>query len=604
MTAVLLALVLAQPAPPQAPARDARKVATGTGRISGVVVTSDREARPLRRARVTIFAPEIVSPRTAVTDDRGAFSVTDLPAGKYTLNVAKEVYAPMAYGASRPGRPGTSIALADGQHVSGLSIQLQRGAVITGTVLDHTGHPPQYVYVRAARYQFINGERRLVPAGGTGGMVDDRGIYRVFGLPAGEYIIVATPQVTTVAPTELTTAADVARAKRALAAPASVQNTPGAQSSGGVAPPAAARRTIALSPVYYPGTAVLAQAALITVAAGEERTGVDMQLQHTPTTRVEGTVSSADGNPLQGVSVSLLDTGAQMTDIMMMLQPNRTARPGPDGRFSFNGVSPGTYVIAARGSIRGQAPRATTPGTTPPTAPLWALADLTVDGNEIPDVSLTLQPGMTVSGRLQFEGSTPPPDLTRVRAALVAVGTPVNLGVAPAVIDAAGTFTLAGVTPGRYRIMANIPPSPGGAPRWFIKSSIVQGRDTLDAAVEIRPQQHVEGAVLTFTDSPSEISGRLQDASGKAATDYHIIVFSADRSHWMPQSRRVQVARPSHDGSYSIRNLPAGDYLVVALIDVEPGEWMDPAFLQRVAPAGMKLTLADGEKKVQDLQLR
>jgi hypothetical protein len=118
-----------------------------------------------------------------------------------------------------------------------------------------------------------------------------------------------------------------------------------------------------------------------------------------------------------------------------------------------------------------------------------------------------------------------------------------------------------------------------------------------------RPGQHVDGVVLTFTDRPSELTGLVQDASGQPATDYSIIVFAADRAFWTAQSRRIKSARPDQEGKYTLRNLPAGDYLLVAVIDVEQDEWFDPSYLQRVAPAAIRVAISDGEKKVQDLRI-
>jgi hypothetical protein len=57
------------------------------------------------------------------------------------------------------------------------------------------------------------------------------------------------------------------------------------------------------------------------------------------------------------------------------------------------------------------------------------------------------------------------------------------------------------------------------------------------------------------------------------------------------------------DGHYAIADLPPGDYLVAAVADVDPGEWEDPAFLAQLVQASLKLTVADGEKKVQNLRL-
>lgn len=179
-----------------------------------------------------------------------------------------------------------------------------------------------------------------------------------------------------------------------------------------------------------------------------------------------------------------------------------------------------------------------------------------------------------------------------------------SFGTSPAVVDKTGAFTVKGATPGRYRVVLSIPPSIPNASKWALKSSIVDGRDTLDVPLEIRPQQHVDDVVVTVTDRPSELTGMLQDASGNPITDYFIVVFSQDRAFWTPQSRRIQGVRPAQDGKYTLRNLPAGEYIVVAVGDVEPGEWFDPAFLQRVAPSGMRLTIGEDERKRQDLQIK
>jgi hypothetical protein len=81
------------------------------------------------------------------------------------------------------------------------------------------------------------------------------------------------------------------------------------------------------------------------------------------------------------------------------------------------------------------------------------------------------------------------------------------------------------------------------------------------------------------------------------------VLFPMEPSRWLPESRRLQGVRPSADGAFTLRNLPAGDYMVAAVDDVEPGEWFDPAFLQRLLPTAMKIAIADGEQKVQDIRL-
>src|SRR5688572_32514728 len=41
-------------------------------------------------------------------------------------------------------------------------------------------------------------------------------------------------------------------------------------------------------------------------------------------------------------------------------------------------------------------------------------------------------------------------------------------------------------------------------------------------------------------------------------------------------------ALPISDGQFTFAGIPPGEYKLVALVDVEPGSWFDPAFLQQV----------------------
>jgi hypothetical protein len=136
-----------------------------------------------------------------------------------------------------------------------------------------------------------------------------------------------------------------------------------------------------------------------------------------------------------------------------------------------------------------------------------------------------------------------------------------------------------------------------------LKSAMVNGRDTLDFPIDMRPNEDITSALLTFTDRAQVISGTLQDSTGRPTPDYTIIVFAADKSYWTPQSRRISTARPGTDGTYSIRGLPAGDYRLTAVTDVEPGEWFDPAFLQQVVGQSIAISIQPGEQKTQDLKL-
>jgi hypothetical protein len=74
---------------------------------------------------------------------------------------------------------------------------------------------------------------------------------------------------------------------------------------------------------------------------------------------------------------------------------------------------------------------------------------------------------------------------------------------------------------------------------------------------------------------------------------------------WSQRSRRLRVpVRASTEGKFRFTNLPPGEYYMAALTDFEPNDYYNPTFLDQVAAAGaIKITLAEGEKKVQDLRI-
>jgi hypothetical protein len=188
--------------------------------------------------------------------------------------------------------------------------------------------------------------------------------------------------------------------------------------------------------------------------------------------------------------------------------------------------------------------------------------------------------------------------MTKFRITLTAVRskTP-TLGVGAATADASGAFSFKGVTPGRYRVA--VLGQPGG---WYTRTAMVQGHDAADTPIAIGTDD-VEGIEISFTDKPTELSGDLLDATGRPASEFFIVVYSADKTLWMPQSRRIQSVRPGTDGRFRVANLPPGDYFIAAVTDVEQGEWFDPSFLASLVSASTKITLAEGEKKVQNLKI-
>lgn len=629
--------------------------AVGTGVISGTIAM-DGSGAPVRRARLTLTGAELRGGRSVISDDQGRFSFSALPAGRFTMTASKAGFVDMAYGAKRPGRPGTAIQLGDGQKLDRLTMSLPRGSVLTGVVVDENGEPSPGTQVRALRYAIRTGEKTLQQVGQD--TTDDRGVYRIYALQPGDYLVSAVPRNLNIGDMRAAIATEVAT----LVQQAQGAGQPGANGGmifGNLAGSPGAQQLMsramelqqqltateqeqptAYAPVYYPGTTSPSSATAVTLGLGEERASVDFMLQLVPTAKVEGAVAGPEATLPPNLMVMLVPNDGTGLPGIPGIGSNNT-RPNASGQFVFRNVTPGQYSVQARANIF--KPTAVDPNAQNPQGPLggrgaaagrgrggppeiaqvlWAASDVTVTGQDTPPISLTLQPGMSVAGRLEFQGGQPPQDLSGSRVTLVPRGQqPMTMGNIPAaVVDATGHFTIAGVPPGRYVFNASVtagggqggPFGGGGAAptgggltsgQWTLKSALIGGRDALDFPVEIGPNQDVQGAVLSFANRTQELSGTIQDAAGRPTSDFTIIVFPSDKRYWLPQSRRITSTRPATDGRFALRGLPAGDYRLTAVTDVEPGEWYDPAFLSQLLNVSIPIALADGETKTQDIRL-
>jgi uncharacterized protein (DUF2141 family) len=619
----------------------AAEPATGSGSISGVVMQEDASGRPMRRARVSVRSADQRVERVAVTDDQGRFRVDHLAAGRYSVIATKPAYVTAYYGSKRAGRgPGTPVALAAGQKIEGLTMRMPRGAVISGRVIDDSGLPVPNAQARLFQYQNASTGRTLTfaPGAQTTALTDDRGAFRLYGLTAGEYVLSISPpmlgggDVRQMSTDDIRTAvADVRQAPQVAPPHATTGPARGAGASGvapntTVPPPGPfGGKPVGLAAVYYPGTVVPEEAASIRVASGQEIANLEVPLRMLPTARVRGTISTPDGRPAAGVQVMVLPASGDLHVAAgpMLMVSSGFIRSSAEGKFETGPLPPGRYTLAARTGHDG-APIVQTGGDMfvsrvavaaqaapaqpgAPANPLWAQQNVDISGEDLSNVMLTLQDGMTVSGRLTFDGkSLQAPDLAQVRLNLLpATQGGIAIGVPGAKIEPTGEFTFSGVTPGRYRLTANVPTTGFNASQtWQLKSAVVGGRDALDTNLEIAPGRSLEDLAVTFTDRSTELTGKLQDASGNPVSDLMILVFSTDRATWSPQSRRMrQPTQPGSDGVFRFTGLPPGDYYLAAVTDIEQGDWGDPGFMDQVAAAAIKITLGEGEKKTQDIRI-
>ena len=612
--------------------RDAVVAPPGTATIEGTVVTDDADHRPIHRATVTIMAGSLGMPTSVVTDDNGAFVFTGVAPGNYTVEADKPSYVPTFYGAKHSGgfTLGVPVAVLDHQHVSGLVLRLPRGGVITGALRYTDGRAASGVMVQISSVDTLNGVRREGPDMRSA-MTDDRGVYRAFGLASGDYIVMARPSqifagLTGGGDTRQVSPEEIQWAQQALA---------GASASGaspmGPAPPPG--RTIAYAPVYYPGSADASTAAVVRVGAAEERAGIDFTIAPVPTAVVTGQVIGLDGAPATGASVGLTPV-SNSTDLISAIVGRLGGRPTQDGAFTLSGVTPGRYRVTARA----KPPSADKNKDDDPMAmaaallqgggsgaTLWGEQEIVVDGQDVSGLTIRLQNGLSLSGRVVVDTTGPAPDLTHLRVSLATTPTgtsPQDMAMAmmtgvSAAVNADGTFTIPGLTPDRYRVAAGsaesglrnliamvqpsaADPAPGGL---TLRSAMWQGQDAADVPIDVRPGADVSGIVVTLSDRQTQVSGTVRDGAGRPTPNFPIVAFSTNRALWFANSRRVQQARVLSDGRFTITGLPAGEYYIAALTDLNLNELYDPAFLDAIVSASLKVTIADGEKKTQDLKL-
>jgi hypothetical protein len=137
----------------------------------------------------------------------------------------------------------------------------------------------------------------------------------------------------------------------------------------------------------------------------------------------------------------------------------------------------------------------------------------------------------------------------------------------------------------------------------MVKSIAHDGRDLTDQPIEIRSGEVMSGVEIVITNRVSILSGALSDSKAAPTNDGTVIVFPEDRTRWSEDSRFVRAARPDRHGRYQIKGLPAGQYLAIALDNVESGVWHDPEFLDSLRARASKVSIADGGEHDMPLKL-
>jgi hypothetical protein len=499
MTALLLlAGTLALQPPPAQP------LPAGTAVIRGQVTDKETGA-PMPRALVTMrLLAQGNRVSQSIADHDGRFEFVNLATGRYEVSATAGEHRGGYLRASYQERPvpagvTPTLTLKDGEIRTDITIALPRALAVSGRVVDEFGDPLAGV------------NTSLIPLGAEsrgsfqrGGTTDDLGMFRLYGVMPGRYLVCTQVEFTDM----LSRGEGAAPSERFASTcyPSALQQSDG-------------------QPV---------------VVGTSDVDGIEIRMRKSRAFSISGTVVDSTGAPVANPSVTLVHfrgDGAAST-----------GSSAPGGAFLFRGLLPGEYAVeASSGADRVRQDER-------------GFVSLQVANEDITNVVVTLQKAASVSGRILFEDTAPSlPPGNAITISPQPVRRAMYIPSRPATVDADHAFTLTDLFgPNRLNVQ--------GLPRgWAVKSIRYRGQDITGTAAEFATDtnQQVE---ITLTSRLAVVSGTVMDDSAKPAAGALVMMLPADPKRWtaefLYQYPRTGVSR---DGRFALPGVVAGDYLLVAI---------------------------------------
>ena len=522
--AFVLIQVFAAAIQAQAPARE-----TSLPNKSGVITGSVTSLSGDLPANTNVYASPLganMPPHSAVVNSDGAFRIENLEIGVYRIWALAPgfVVDPQSISPETRGiyHAGDSVTLT-----------LRKGGVITGRVLKSNGVPVVAASVRAFRVRDENGK----PTEGSGAvserMTDDRGVYRIYALLPGTYIV---------------SAGGMTRFFGGYGTTAHDQD----------------------APTYAP-SATRDTAQEVIVRSGDEATA-DIQYRGEPGHAISGTVAGfppVQGGMSSGGTVTLTDV---KTRTMMM---GAQASSFTDHTFVFYGLPDGEYELVAQQFSPTREARASEPKR------------LKVQGADITGVNLNMVPLPAITGRVILDSSSPADCVKRRATAfqetvvsvrrqkrLTKSGAPEDT-LADAVPltsleqnsddvpDAKGDFILRNLRAGTYRLNVQLPSA-----AWYFRSVALgpnaKAADWKVISEGVNVKQSVSGLTLTISEGAAGLRGRITVAEGQRLQSRTVVYLVPAERENAANLLKYFEARVENDGAFNIRNVVPGDYLIHA----------------------------------------
>lgn len=489
-----------------------------TGAIDGKVV--NESGQPMAGAGLFVRAVNATgNTRTTFTDADGNFRVSGLEPALYVVSGSAPAYT------SVPTDPAAPTYYRIGDTVR---VELIRGGVITGTVTNAQGEPVVAVRVRATLVRDARGEiPKFTPLGINEQATDDRGIYRIYGLRPGSYIV----------------------------------------SAGGVGFSPSFSPFDSDLPTYAPST-TRDNAAEVAVRSGEEST-MDIRYRGEPGHAISGTVKLTGTN---GSSVTLAPAGSPA--------PLASTFQIAGGRgFAFNGLSDGDYDVVAQEVMSN--PASVNPGTM--SLSVSEPKRVSVRGGDVTGIELLPRPLGAISGKVALEPSKAlecqgkrPPLLAETLVRLQKADPEkedwlyTRIFTSSASPDASGAFVMRNLTPGKYQFEPRF-----YARYWYLQSITMTTTASpkpqkFDAAANwttLKSGEQVSNVTITLAEGAASIRGRVAVAEGAAlaaGTSVFLVPAEPDKAE---DVLRYFMSEVGADGTFTFNSLPPGKYL--ALVDTQ-----------------------------------
>jgi len=586
MLAVIASMLLVQA--PAAPLQQQQTVTKAA--IEGVVLRAGT-GEPLSRAQVmltraalrageTEVPPELarlqVSGAAAIppstTDRNGRFLFKDLEPGAYRITVVRNGYARQEYGQRVFGGRGTIVNVAPGQTLKDVAVYMTPAGNVSGTVRDSFGEPVAGLQVQLLRPAYnVMGRISFQQAGA--GRTNDRGEYRVYWVTPGRYYVSVA-----------------ARALDLLELAANSNEYLDRE----------------VPTTYYPGVIDVSRAAVIEVAAGAELNGVDITLAEQQLFRIRGRLmDAATGQFPRSATVSLVPRGLA-SPIAPSYAAGRTAYNSATGTFELRDVAPGAYWVRATAVANtatavvsqagvGRSVNDVLMEALASTHSTQVAVDLT--GSDIEGLVLTLNAAVSIPGRLSVDGASLPsvPNYERLRVTLrPATQGGITNPTRNQPLPPEGTFILENVVPGDYYVaVAPLPPD------FYIKEARLGQTDVLSQPLSITGPV-TETLSVVLSPRAGHVSGVVRDDRLQPAPGIQVVLVP-DTHRGRPDLYKT--TSTDQTGSFSLRDIPPGDYKVFAWEAIESFAYFDPDLIRRFESKGKAIHISESSRQSVEVEV-